>query len=817
MTGPGTPRRGGRPAGSASAGALTARGSRGEPDGRWCTTLRAVPEEPALTLICCPYSGGSAEAFRPWAELLTEDIELMAVALPGRGRRIREAPCSDWGRLVREVGEALATRLARPHALYGHSFGGRLAYELAQLAADAWPGRTRHLFVSGCRCPDRPQARPYLHDLPEPAFRSALRRLGGTPAEVLADEELMGLLGPALRADMRLAEIWGDHHRRPLDAPVTALHGRDDPVDDAGSMSGWRRYTRGRFELVELPGGHFFPDTSRAALVRIICRRLAAGTPAGEPAPDGPAAGEPAPDGPAAGGEALALHRRLNDTAVPFPAARSVGDLVADVARRHPDAPAVVQDGRTLTYGRLDRLANGLAHRLAAAGAGPGGTVGVCVDRSPELIVALLAVLRAGAAYLPFDRSWPDAHLWGSFADAGCRWIVTDRSAALADRFPDLAVLEPAAPERARPPGVEVSGEAIAYVNFTSGSTGRPKGVPIRHRSITRLVSGARYAPLGEGVRVLHLAPPSFDAATFEIWGPLLNGGVCVLHPPGLVRLSRLARVVAGSGVDVVFLTTALFNAVVDEAPDALAGVTTILTGGEAHSRRHLAEAVRRYGPGTVVHVYGPTECTTFATYHALRDVPDDGRAVPIGRPIQNTRAYVMDGSRLCGADEDGEICLAGPGLSPGYLGRPELSRERFVEVRVGGRTETVYRTGDRGRLRADGEIVFRGRFDDQVKVNGHRIEPGEITYHLDRHPAVKQSHVLVAERPTGEKALAAFVVPEGTVHPDDIRTHLRDRLPGHLVPATVRFCEQLPLTATGKVDRRALLDLLESKDTPTP
>jgi D-alanine--poly(phosphoribitol) ligase subunit 1 len=505
---------------------------------------------------------------------------------------------------------------------------------------------------------------------------------------------------------------------------------------------------------------------------------------------------------------ALAIHRRLNRTAVDYPRDSSVPALFEACVARRPEAPAVVHGERTVSYRELDRLANGLALDLLARGLAPGSVVGVCLARSPELIVALLAILKCGGSYLPFDAAWPDERLRGLFADADCTWLLSDQGAEMARRFDGWQVVsvdEHATAPSETGPAVPVAADAVAYINFTSGSTGRPKGVPIQHRSIARLTFGACYARLDESSRLLQLAPVTFDAATFEIWGALLHGGTCVLYPHGFVRLSQLGQVLRANGITVLFLTTALFNAVVDEAPNTLASVRTILTGGEAHSIKHMADAVRTYGPGRLVHVYGPTESTTFATFHPVDQLADDDTVLPIGRPIQNTRLYVVDGGARCAPGQSGEICLAGDGLSPGYLGLPELTAERFVEYAVDGAPERLYRTGDHGYLLPDGGLVFQGRTDDQVKVNGYRIELGEIAHHLDRHPAVKRSYVTVSVR--GEKALLAFVVADSSsCTPESLREHLRARLPGYLVPARIHLCEALPLTETGKIDRHALL-----------
>jgi D-alanine--poly(phosphoribitol) ligase subunit 1 len=510
---------------------------------------------------------------------------------------------------------------------------------------------------------------------------------------------------------------------------------------------------------------------------------------------------------------ALAAHRQLNQTAMPYPRDSTVPERFEYWARRRPEAPAVVQGDRELTYRQLNRYANGLAEQLRAAGVRPGTAVGVCVARSPEMLVALLGILKAGGTYVPLDFDWPDERLRHVVTDAACRLVVSDRPAVLTQRldgcgFPVLPIGERTPRERDPNPQTRSTAESIACVNFTSGSTGRSKGVPIPHRGIVRLVYGATYGPLHENSRVLQVTPVTFDIATWEIWGALLNGGTSVMHPAEFVRLSRLHDTIRKGRVSIMLLTTALFNSIVDEIPEALATVDTITTGGEAHSLRHMAKAVRAYGPGHVVNLYGPTECTCIATYYPVDDVPPDDAPLPIGRPIQNTRVYLLteDSRRLCEPGESGEICLAGDGLAAGYLNLPELTREAFIHRSVDGVPERLYRTGDRGRLLPSGDLVFEGRWDDQVKVNGFRIELGEITHHLNAHPAVKQSCVVVRDN-HGDRSLVAFVVPaDPAVTPAGLRDHLATKVPRYMVPARIHLCDVFPLTPNGKVDRRTLL-----------
>jgi amino acid adenylation domain-containing protein len=510
---------------------------------------------------------------------------------------------------------------------------------------------------------------------------------------------------------------------------------------------------------------------------------------------------------------ALAIHREINQTWRPYPRDSNVPERFEFWAKRRPDAPAVVQGDRELSYRELNRFANGLAHDLLEKGLEPGTAVAVCVARSPEMLVALLGILKCGGTYVPVDPDWPDERLRNVVADSHCTWLISDQPAALAERLDGsacqvLPIGEHTLAGRDADPTCPASAESIACINFTSGSTGRAKGVLILQRGINRLVHNASYGPLNEHSRVLQVTPVTFDIATWEIWGALLNGGTSVMYPAEFVRLSHLDHVIKAGRVSILLLTTALFNSVVDEAPEALETVATITSGGEAHSLPLMAKAVRTYGPGRVVNLYGPTECTCIATSYPVDEPPDGDTPLPMGRPIQNTRLYILtdDAGRLCEPGESGEICLAGDGLAAGYLGLPELTREHFIHRDIAGVQERLYRTGDRGYLLPSGDAVFEGRRDDQVKVNSFRIELGEITHHLNHHPTVKQSYVTVRED-RGGKSLVAFVVPAGpSVTPEGLRDHLATKLPRYMVPAQIHLCDAFPLTPNGKIDRRALL-----------
>jgi amino acid adenylation domain-containing protein len=390
---------------------------------------------------------------------------------------------------------------------------------------------------------------------------------------------------------------------------------------------------------------------------------------------------------------ALAIHRRINETTTPYPRDSSMQELFEHWAARQPDAPAAIQGDREVSYRELNRLANGLARVLRNEGVGPGASVGVCIPRSPDLLVALLGILKSGATFVPLDREWPNERFRHVVADADCTWVISDQ------RFDDLETrllildVQTLIPSDANPPYASTA-ESIACIYYTSGSTGRPKGVPILHRGINRTVFFTAFGPVDEHSRILQLGSLTFDMATSEIWGALLSGGTSVMYPAEPVRLSRLGEVIRTGRVNLVALPTSLFNLIVDEAPEILETVATMTIGGEAQSHRHMAKALRAYGPGRVFNLYGPTESTCVATCYPVNALPPDDLPFPIGPPLQNTRLYVLadDAQRLCEPGETGELCLAGDGLAAGYLGLIELTREHFIHRDIAGVHERLYR-----------------------------------------------------------------------------------------------------------------------------
>jgi amino acid adenylation domain-containing protein len=500
-----------------------------------------------------------------------------------------------------------------------------------------------------------------------------------------------------------------------------------------------------------------------------------------------------------------------NATATAYPREATIDGLFAAQARATPDAVAVVCGERSLTYGELDRQANRLAHRLRQLGTGPERVVAVWMERSLEMVVAVLAVLKAGGAYAALDLAAPGDRLAFMLSDAEVDVVLT--ASAVADRLPPTAgqVLQLdgllSGAGEAAPPPADTTAESLAYVIYTSGSTGQPKAVCATHRGVVRLVKSTDYAHFGPDEVVLQLAPLSFDASTFELWGALLNGGRLVVAPPGVPSVDELASQLARHGVTTLWLTAGLFQQVVDERIEALSGLRQLLAGGDVLSVPHVRRVLTGLPGCRLINGYGPTENTTFTCCATLTPATDLERSVPIGRPIANSRVYVLDrGRHPVPIGIPGELWIGGDGLARGYLNRAELTAERFVTVDLGaGVHERLYRSGDLVRYLADGSLEFLGRLDDQVKLRGFRVEPGEIETVLLRHPDVREAAVVVRDGRRGDKELVAYVVAERPVAAPELRDFLRRTLPDYMVPAAFVFLDRLPLTANGKVDRRAL------------
>lgn len=503
-------------------------------------------------------------------------------------------------------------------------------------------------------------------------------------------------------------------------------------------------------------------------------------------------------------------------TQADYPRDKCIHELFEAQAEKTPDAIALVFGDQQLTYGELNRRANQLAHHLKKLGVGQEVLVGICMERSLQMVVGLLGILKAGGAYVPLDPAYPKERLAFMVEDTGIGVLLTQsRMVSALPVFP-LKMLcldtewETIAGQDNQNMLVCSSADSLAYVMYTSGSTGTPKGVEVLHRGVVRLVINTNYARLNEKETFLQLAPISFDASTLEIWGALLNGATCIVFPADVPSTGKIADIIRRHSVSTLWLTSSLFNAVVDEDPQALQGISQLLIGGEQLSAPHVLRAQEAL-PGTqIINGYGPTENTTFTCCFSIpQGLPRDTTAISIGRPIANTEVYILDKHlQLVPVGVPGELYTGGDGLARGYLNRPDLTEEMFIphpfNTKPGAR---LYKTGDLVRFCPDGNIEFLGRIDHQVKIRGFRIELGEIESVLGKHEAVREVVVMAREDVPGDKRLVAYIIPEGEQAPSvsELRKYLKEKLPEYMVPNTFVMIEKFPLTPNGKADRRAL------------
>ena len=505
-----------------------------------------------------------------------------------------------------------------------------------------------------------------------------------------------------------------------------------------------------------------------------------------------------------------------NNTRTGYPRDRSVISLFEEQVARTPDASAVVFGDIKISYRELNERANRLGHYLRQLDLGETRVVAFCLERSVELIVAMLGILKADAAYVPIDPTLPRDRMQFLLDDTGARVMLSQ--SALADlglrnfKVPLLALDHQPSPISAQSgsnPESNAGPNTLAYIMYTSGSTGRPKGVMIEHRSIVRLVRDTNYCSFGPDEVFLQFAPASFDASTLEIWGPLLNGGCLVLMPPQNPSLEDVGRIIRAHGVTTLWLTAGLFHVMVDQHLDDLRPLRQLLAGGDVLAAAHVRQVNEKAPRLRLVNGYGPTEGTTFSCCYTFNPGDAVVDPVPIGRPISNTRVYVLDEDlQPVPIGVTGELFIAGDGLARAYLNSPELTGQKFIEWKLpNGSSERLYRTGDRVRFLADGNIQFLGRLDNQIKLRGYRIELDEIEAVLRSHAEVRQACVIAERQGASVSRLLAYVVPANEAQFDEsaLREHLRSQLPQYMMPALIVALDVLPLTANGKVDRARL------------
>ncbi|MGZ4112977.1 MAG: non-ribosomal peptide synthetase, partial [Tumebacillaceae bacterium] len=506
-----------------------------------------------------------------------------------------------------------------------------------------------------------------------------------------------------------------------------------------------------------------------------------------------------------------------NDTATEYPET-TIHRLFEEQVEANADVVALVFGEEQLTYRELNERANQVARHLQTRGVGQETVVGICMERSLELIIGLLGTLKAGGTYLPLDPSYPQERLAMVLEDADPKVLLMQ--AHLVERLPahevpvvcldrEWAVMAQESVENVEGDSSVVSPDQLSNLIFTSGSTGRPKGVCLTHRGVARLVKNNRYLQVTPEHVFIQNASIGFDVSTFEIWSALCNGAKLVMAPPHQLSLEELGELLVEYQVTTALFTTALFNQLVEHHHENMQSLRYLGTGGEAVSHTHIVMGARRLPNCRIVNLYGPTEGTCFATYYPVPAPDEIPSPVPIGKPLSNTTCYVLDRHlQAVPVGVVGELYIGGPGLARGYLGRDDLTEAAFIQHPFSSDSGArLYKTGDRVRYLPDGNLEFLGRTDDLVKIRGFRIELSEIETVLTRHEAVERAVLVVHGEQANDKRLVAYVVPaQGqSLTAEQVKAHVQQSLPSYMVPSFFMLMESLPITRNGKVDKRAL------------
>lgn len=489
----------------------------------------------------------------------------------------------------------------------------------------------------------------------------------------------------------------------------------------------------------------------------------------------------------------------------------SVQERFAQVVAQTPDAIAVSSQAEAVTYAEFDERANRIAHRLLGLGVRPEDPVMVLQERTVDMVASILAIVKAGALYLPLHSAYPLQRLQWIADSVGKPVLLAD--ATMRERglpeVPTVVFVDSDAQLRSLPgtgPNVRTGLDHLVHVLYTSGSTGEPNGVAVTHRGVLGLALDSCWDGGGQE-RILMLAPYAFGVSTYELWVPLLRGGHLVLAPPGRLDVGTLRRLITEHQISAVHVTAGLFRVVADEAPECFAGVREVLTGGDVISAKAVQQVLQACPDVVVRATYGATEMSSFITNSPMRAPYSLGPVVPVGRGMDNTTLRVLDEQlRPLPTGEVGDLYVDGPRLARGYYRRPRVTAERFVPNPFGADGQRMYWTGDQVRMRQDGLIEFVGRSGDQVKIRGYRVELAEVESVLARYHGLAHAVVVAREVEDGEKRLIAYVVAEsGQVDVDGLRAHATELLPEYMVPSAFVTLDALPLTPNGKVDRKAL------------
>ena len=502
----------------------------------------------------------------------------------------------------------------------------------------------------------------------------------------------------------------------------------------------------------------------------------------------------------------------FNDMTVDYPKNKTVVELFEEQVKKTPNHIAITFQGRQLTYKELNEKSNQLAYLLGSKGIGRESLVGILSERSLEMIIGIYGIVKAGGAYVPLDPTYPAERIAYMVEDCDFKLVLTYQAKIETEKetldLGDSKLYEGMSKENLSLVNMP---DDLIYVIYTSGTTGKPKGVMVEHKNVINLVKHTNYVKLDEETAILQTGSMSFDASTFELWGATLNGGKLVLIPHGiLLNTTLLKEEIIKNEINTMFVTVTLYNQLIDVDISMFDSLKYLLIGGEAVSEEHVRKLVGRNAELNFSNDYGPTENTTFSLYYPIT-AETLREKTPIGRPISNTQAYIMNGSNLCGIGIPGELCVAGDGVARGYLNQPEMTSAKFIDNPYG--KGKLYRSGDLARWLEDGNIEYLGRIDDQVKIRGFRIELGEIESVLRNQVDITDCAVIVREDATGDKGLYGYVISDVELDISTLRDHLANELPNYMIPSYMMQIDKLPLSPTGKLDKRALPEITATAD----
>ncbi|MBE6052206.1 MAG: amino acid adenylation domain-containing protein [Clostridium sp.] len=510
---------------------------------------------------------------------------------------------------------------------------------------------------------------------------------------------------------------------------------------------------------------------------------------------------------------------KFNNTKTNYPSGKSVKDIFEETARENKDKIAVVSGDRSLTYGELDEKSNQIAHSLIGQGIENNDVVAILCDKSIDTIVGILGIVKVGAAYLPIDTSYPKSRVDYMVSDSKAKVLLLRQDSIDNKVVKDLPLnrividSKEVLLEDKEAVNRVVSAQDLIYIIYTSGSTGKPKGVCVMNKNVVRLVKNTNYVEFKKEDRILQTGSIAFDASTFEVWGSLLNGSALYVESKDIILDSNVIKdYINKNNISVMWLTSPLFNQLCEDKVEIFSNLRYLIVGGDVVSPKYVNK-VRKINDSIVIaNGYGPTENTTFSTVYLIDKDVDEEKTIPIGKPISNSTAYVLDKNQnLVPIGTIGELYVGGEGVAKGYLNREDLTKEKFIENPFN-KSERLYRTGDKVRLLKDGNIEFLGRIDYQVKIRGFRIELQEVERRILEHENVKEVVVLDKLDKHGSKCLAAYIVGENEIKASEIRAYLIERLPDYMIPSEFYIIEKMPLNQNGKVDRKELL-LLEAKE----